>query len=333
MSSERHLRAGAIRELADDRASAQDRQRAVVHLASCTLCQRYFERLRGRERLRELLEELPTAPALSPPSYQSAFSGAYERLGPLGRALEHDRADAPLLWRELRDHPPARRRLLVRNAPQYRSWGLLELLVVRAAETVDSDLEEAERAAALALEVIESLHRTRGDAAPHPSDLQLLDLRAHTWALIGACRDRRGQDLAAESAFRQAHRLQKQGSGDPIEKGRVCEMQSHYFARRGRRAQARRLLEEAIDGYVRAQDLHQEGKARLQLAELFAESGQPRRAAAELAAAGPLLDPQREPPTIERLRRLQGSLGDSALPSSAGGDAGSGRRPRPSPVH
>ncbi len=140
---------------------------------------------------------------------------------PLNRVeidLARSRASAPDLLAALLALPRSARRRAARDEPQFRSWGLAELLVAESAGRAVADPEgdlASSLASALASGTQEALDLAllAIDVARHlppddPAEAGWRDqLEAYAWAHLGTLRDARGERRGAKVAFRRAERL------------------------------------------------------------------------------------------------------------------------------
>jgi transcriptional regulator with XRE-family HTH domain len=156
-----------------------------------------------------------------------------------GRALAV-RQQAPALWRLLKRRSPADRRLLVENTPEYRSWGLCELLcaesVKAAADSADQAVELAELAVLIAeLSPGEQPWRWR--------------LQGYAAAHLGNARRVRSDLPGAEEAFARAAELWQAGApGDPglLSEAQVLSLEASLRIDQCRLAEAAALLDRAL---------------------------------------------------------------------------------------
>src|SRR5260370_36818059 len=114
---ERHLDAIDVEDLLARRLSHDRRRRVVGHLVGgCEPC-----RARVRSRLVQARAEVS--------AYQAAIDAALAKSAVrIGRELA-DLAAGALLWAGLRDQPPGRRMMIVRNSRRYGTAGVLAALL------------------------------------------------------------------------------------------------------------------------------------------------------------------------------------------------------------
>jgi hypothetical protein len=161
------------------------------------------------------------APAeLAWPSEAPDAPDAYEE--PIRRAVEtarrvreqrlQERRSAGRLWDLLESHPPAHRRMLVRNDRRFHTWGLYDCLVERYHVFLERELGAATESAELALSVAQSL-----PPAIYGEE-RVRDFEAGALILLGQAR-RIGADLeGARTALEQAEAVLKMGTGDLLER-------------------------------------------------------------------------------------------------------------------
>ncbi len=161
------------------------------------------------------------APAeLAWPSEAPDVPDAYEE--PIRRAVEttrrvreqrmQERRNAGRLWDLLESHPPARRRMLVRNDRRFHTWGLYDCLVERYHVFLERELAAATESAELALIVAQNL-----PSAIYGEE-RVRDFEGGALILLGQAR-RVGADFeAARTALEQAEAVLKMGTGDLLER-------------------------------------------------------------------------------------------------------------------
>ncbi|HEY0510873.1 MAG TPA: helix-turn-helix transcriptional regulator [Thermoanaerobaculia bacterium] len=119
---------------------------------------------------------------------------------------EMDPTKAERLWERLSIHPLEDQRLLVRELPEFQSWGLCERLCVESAgEAAAADTGRALGLAELALELAARV------AGP---ETWLWRLQGYVWAHVGNARRAAGDRYGAEEAFARARDLWEAGAPD-----------------------------------------------------------------------------------------------------------------------
>ncbi|MBW8876616.1 MAG: helix-turn-helix transcriptional regulator [Acidobacteria bacterium] len=123
-----------------------------------------------------------------------------------GQALAA-RQQARVLWERLRSRPPAKRRTLVEETPELRTWALCELL---CAESIKAAADDADRAVELA-----DLAWRIADLAPGEQTWRWR-LQGYAWAHVGNARRVKGDLPGADEAFGRSGQLWAAGApGDP----------------------------------------------------------------------------------------------------------------------
>lgn len=262
----------------------------VAHLTRCAACRRRFQQLvhhRSGPIARKLAGVLqwPRGPLDYGPALEETESFLQNR----GRALAKERAEAPGLFVELMKAPPEQWELLLKNSPRFRTWGLFELVVERSLETGIRDPLHAEDLGRLALRLSELL-----DSRLYGQEL-IEDLRARSWAHIGnACRLK--SDLpGAEEAFQTAHFHLKQGTGDPLERATLLDLEASLRRAQRRFDEAFRLLRRALSLFLHNGQRHRAGRTLVNLSTVHHYAGDPEGGIPLLYQAIELIDPEEEP--------------------------------------
>jgi len=257
--------------------------RLVEHLRRCPACgERLLALLRARQR--EALERRLPAVAVSAGSAEAA-SRARARDDRCS-AILGERAVAPELVETLARHPPARQGVILANHARFQTWGVLELLVERAAEDADDDAEPLAR---LAIELAGRL-----DADVYGAEL-IDDMRARAWALIGYALQARGDLDAAEAAFANAHVHLRRGTGDPLERAFLLHLKAALRDARGAAPEAERLLARAARLFANMGDPQRASRSLVRLAEVRERAGRWESAVEALYQALDRIDPAEEP--------------------------------------
>jgi tetratricopeptide (TPR) repeat protein len=121
------------------------------------------------------------------------------------------------------------------------------------------------------------------------------DLQARAWAEL-ANADRVNDQLEqADAEFSEARRLLKMGSGNPLVRARVADLEASLRRAQRRMPQALALLDEARRLYAVAGDSHLAGKATTQKGMVSYYEGDPHRASKLFRQGLALLDRERDP--------------------------------------
>jgi tetratricopeptide (TPR) repeat protein len=156
-----------------------------------------------------------------------------------GRALTA-RQEARRIWERLRRQPPARRRALVEEKPQLRSWALCELLCAESIKAAADDADRAVELAELALRVAE--------LAPGEQTWRWR-VQGYAWAHVGNARRVKGDLPGADVGFATSAKLWAAGApGDPglLDEALVPGLEASLRIEQNRLKEASTLLERAL---------------------------------------------------------------------------------------
>ena len=121
------------------------------------------------------------------------------------------------------------------------------------------------------------------------------DLQARAWAEL-ANADRVNEHLEqADLEFSEARRLLKEGTGSPLVRARIADLEASLRRDQRRIAETRALLDEARRLYVRAGELHLAGRTLINKGATSAYEGNPHEAARLFRKGLALLDRERDP--------------------------------------
>ncbi len=258
-------------------------RQVLRHLLECRRC---------RERLRRILDGEADGPArvLAYPSgdYRPILDRVIEQAERAGLPLRREQAEAPLLLGELLLRPESERRRRLAEDSRFASWPLAVLILDRSLEASREDPEYGEGLAELGLAVVDALERT--DIAPN----LIADLRARGLAYLANARRMRSDLAGADQAIARARAEIARGTGDPVERARLLDLEASLRLEQRRLAEAARLLRRAIAAYRGAEETRSAGKALTKLAEVQRTAGRPEEAVALLREAAEELDPERD---------------------------------------
>ncbi|MDY7095122.1 MAG: hypothetical protein SX243_19270 [Acidobacteriota bacterium] len=253
----------------------------------------------ARETVRRLLAVDVEAARIAAEPWPASGAGSSNGNGSeneeLAVVLEHHRrlqdaaVSADDLFEELTRLPVGRQRLLVCKDARFHSWALCELLLDRSWESGFDDpmlaLELAEIAVSVAYEL-------GTETVPEPL---LFDLKARAWAYLGNAR-RISSDLrGAEKAFELAESLIDKGTGDPVEQGRILELQASLGMNLQKLEDAESLLLKAGAVYRRAGAGHRRGRTLISRGLLAGRSDRVDDAVELLRRGLEGIDSEREP--------------------------------------
>jgi len=266
----------------------------------------HLERLLARDRdeddNRALLHQIAVCPdcrAVGGYLLDLSRSGALGPVwGSIDAALARSRAEAPALLEKLARFSFDQAEGLVRDARQFRSWGLAELL---ARESLRIAPEDAIRAVELAeLAVIVAAHLEEWEPAERT---WLLQLRALTYAQLGNARRVLGELRSARRAFREADRLWQAGAHDA---GDSLGYEALIFALMASLEREERRLAEAaalLDRALRAEaDRPLRASILFNQAAVWDELGRSEEAIRLLREAEALVDPEQSPRLVRVAR-------------------------------
>lgn len=196
-------------------------------------------------------------PVLRRAAYGEAFAAAERRLGLREQELTRQRALAVEQWRELRRHPPVRRRWRVRNDPRFGTWGFCERLLEESLALGRRDPGQTGEIADLAVEAVSRLEAERYGSA------RLADLEALAWGAVGEAR-RLQLDLAgAGEALSRARTVFGRGTGDVLDDARLVCFEGSLGEDLGEVESAVKAFGWAARVFRRAGETRQEGIALL----------------------------------------------------------------------
>jgi tetratricopeptide (TPR) repeat protein len=257
----------------------EEAQGLLLHLCDCGRCRR-----RLKQRTPRHPGETPGPEPCPPPE----LAGNPRALA-FAAELAQERIEAPELVVELLRKPMGERAGLLANEPRFRTWAVAELLAERSLATATRDSAGAEELGALAL-----LLTTRLDA-PFYGPEKIEDLRARAWSHIANARRVRSDLRGAEEAFSSAWGRLRRGTGDPLQKAILLDLEGSLL-------RDQRRLPDASDLFLKAEilfrtggDLHRAGRSLVNLSTVHYFEGEVEEAIAVLTRAVPLIDTELEP--------------------------------------
>lgn len=223
-------------------------------------------------------------------SYGSAWEKVAHRSLFLEDVLQRDRLESEELVERLLTELPARRRMAICEDTRLHTVAVCESLLKRAWDTGFDEPAEAVELAELAVSVAAEL----GSEAGLPSAV-VYDFKARSWAYLGNAR-RISSDLrGADRAFEMAESLLKRGTGDPVEAGRLAELQASLCLARHRLDEAEVLLRRASSLYRRSEAEHHQGRVKISQGLLWGRREQMDKAIGLLRRGLDEIDPGTEP--------------------------------------
>jgi tetratricopeptide (TPR) repeat protein len=258
----------------------------VDHLAGCARCRERAKELRRPRIMASDMPDMPESPGGDPDLH--VFS--------LSLVLLQERAEAVDLLADLLQHQPDYREACLRADPRFRTWGFVELLVVRSLEAATQDTEQAEELGRLALTVSSLLDPRFYGAEP------IEDLRARAWSHIANARRVRSDLDGAERAFASSKGHLRRGTRDPLTAALLLDLEGSLRRDQRQLGEAARLFAKAAGIFLDQGDPHRCGRSLLNLSTVQYFAGDLEEAMITLRRSLELLDLEREP----RLRLYAG---------------------------
>lgn len=258
-------------------------RRVLRHVTECHRC---------RDRLRQILDGEEDGPArvLAWPGgdYRPILERVIARAERAGIPLRRDQALAPVLFGELLLLTEQQRQQRLADEPRFRSWALADLVLDRSLEVSFEDPEYGETLADLGLAVATTLERSDIAAA------LIADLRARGFAYLANARRMRSDLEGADEAIAQARSWISRGTGDPVERARILDLEASLRLDQRRLDEAGRLLRRALAAYRAAGETRSAGKALITLAAVQGRAGRPEDAVVLLREAAEDFDPEHD---------------------------------------
>jgi len=225
----------------------------------------------------------------SPESYGAPLLRAAAGIRQLGANLLQDRIRSEGTVEELLALPQARRRVAVCEDPRLQTLSLCEDLLDLSWDAGFDRPAEAVELAELAVSVAAEL-----GSGSLPARL-LNDYKARSWATLGNAR-RISSDLrGAEQAFELAESFIERGTGDPLEEGRLCELEASLSRDSRRLDEAESLLRRAGRLYRRCESQHNQGRVLISQGLLAGRKDEPESAIRLIRRGREKIDPASEP--------------------------------------
>lgn len=258
--------------------SQSDEHRALLtHLVRCTRCCELF---------REIIDQ-PRGGTDS--TYEEAIQRVEGTIAAREKVLVRERAEAPALFVEMMKLSWEQQRLLIRNSPRFRTWGLFELLIERAAEIAVNDPAASEGLGFLGLDLAERLDPI------HYCVGAIQDLQARAWAYIANARRLKSDFRRAEEAFLKAESYLAKGSQDPVERALCLDLRSSLLRAQRRFDEALKTLSEAASIFRQHGHSHRAGRSLVKMSTVHHCAGDLTGAIPLLFKALRLIDPEKEP--------------------------------------
>jgi tetratricopeptide (TPR) repeat protein len=264
-----------------------ERLLAVMGLPSAMLARTlaFLEEARStRQPPESVAQEIEEAAAAFGNAWADMYRRALTRFTVQGTALA-ERCQGHGLWERLQRYGAGERRAIVRENPQFWSWGLCELLCDESVKAAADDAAKALDLADLAVLV--------AGLVPGP-DGGPPRLQAWAWAFVGNARRVHGNLVAADEAFARSRELWEAGaSGDSglLDEARLLDLEASLRRDQRRLPDALALLDRAlaIGGGKGA------GHILVIRAKTLMEMGDSEGAVATLRQAALFVDGERDP--------------------------------------
>lgn len=263
----------------------EEHRALLAHLVGCSRCLLRFREVTEHTHDERTDEEESVLVA----GYEEILQAVDSLVEAREATIARERAAAPGLFVEILRLPPERQRLLIRNSPRFRTWGLCELFLERCRETAIQNPSGAEDLALLALEI--SVHL---DKSFHRSGL-LQDMQARAWSCVGNARRVKSDFMGSEEAFLKAEALLREGSRDPVEYALFLDFRASLQRAQRCFDDALRSLRRAVTIFRRAGHTHRAGRCLVQMDSIYCYEGNPEMGIPLLYLALELIDSDQEP--------------------------------------
>ena len=192
-------------------------------------------------------------------------------------------------WAQLEPMTSRVRFALVETDMAYHTFGLYDRLLEASRWYLRRQPTEAIEVVRLAIVVAERLDRKKLGLE------RVAGLRAAAWAALGNAK-RVAEDFeGARRAFLEAWRIvEEEALDDPVDQAHITGLEASYLKDIGEFEMAEASLMEAAETYRRLGDVHQQGRALLQMGEIIGHVN-PERGIAHLQKALALLELSRDP--------------------------------------
>lgn len=234
-------------------------------------------------------DERPRKPRLPPAPGGDDSEHLWDRLASqaLRRRflLDCEAALAPVLIDELRRRLPGARQEAIRTSRRYQLYGLAERLAEASRAAGFSDAASALELAELGVAVADTL-----DPRLYPPEL-VADRRALCRAFLGNARRVASDLFGADGSFQEALAMLPLGTGNELPRADLWSLLGSLRIDQARYAEARRLLEEALEVFDAWEEPENVGRTLLQLGLCAGYAGAAEEAIATFERAAAVLDP------------------------------------------
>ncbi len=268
---------------------------ATRHLLTCLACRaRLRQDVPGGDDLIARLRRPASPVPLRGADPHSQYDEVFHRIeGCALRQVERiarEKAAAPALVAELLRLPAGERPAAVAAHPRFHSAAVAVQLLEQCRARWGEDLAEAAAHAELALAAVEGAQLSGNVSRGLARDLQ-----TRAWAFLGNVRRIGGDLFAAAAAFERATALLEEGSGDPLERARLLDLEASLLRAQRRFDAALANLGRVVQIYRRVGERHLEGRALLSQALVHGCAGAPEKGIPLLQLAAQRIDRDEEP--------------------------------------
>lgn len=281
-----------LRRFLDRSLSLEEVLELSWHFARCYTCRSRLERLSPRTA--ELVARL--LPGVHQEEdkrivrhYEKVFDRVRTNLASKVAVLSQDLTRGTRLAAELSLMPAESRRQRIADDPRFASRGLAEELLRQVQAEWASHPAEAEEKARLCLELIQRLDPKLYGTGP------LHDLHARAWAYLANVQRIRSDLRSVEDSFARAESFLAQGSGDPMARAEILDLEASYARAQRRFDRALTLLNQVSAAYFKAGDEHLVGRTLVSKATVHGYAGRPEKSVILLRKALERIDAEREP--------------------------------------
>lgn len=259
-------------------AASEESREIIRHLLrACPTCARRAEAARGAESPQ------------GPHDYDKVFARLEQKFHNSAQKLVREYEEARPLYNELLQQEAVQGLSQVHSTRRYASLALCELLLQTARDLGIEDPARARRAAELAVRISEQL-----DLEPYGSPV-VQDLRAISWAYFADTVRVQADLRLARNAMDTAELLIEQGSGDPLVRAELLNLQASLYSYSGSFDEALPLLNRVSSIYRRVGDQHLMGRTLIKKGTVLGNIGEPEAAVRLIRRGMDLIDPVREP--------------------------------------
>ncbi len=200
-----------------------------------------------------------------------------------------EKVEAPELGRQLLDHPPARRRILLHNSERFSTWPLIDWLCEESREATNRAPKDAIDIAETAVEAAESLD------PEHYGEAITADISARAWAYLGNAYRADESWKEAGLAFDTADVWQGRGTQFGSIRAEILYLRSYVASALHRFTEAHELLSSAREIYRELGESHMEGRLSVIEANVYIKEAKPEASVRCLTSASEQIDEDREP--------------------------------------